>query len=45
VPIPSADAHVAAIALRHGATLATCNTKDFEATGVERIDPWQMSRP
>ena len=39
-PISAADAQIAAICRRSDATLATRNTRDFEATGVEVIDPW-----
>jgi predicted nucleic acid-binding protein len=39
-PITSADGQIAAICRRHDATLATRNTRDFEATGVELLDPW-----
>lgn len=38
-----ADAQIAAICLRHGALLATRNTKDFETSGVELINPWEPS--
>src|SRR5699024_8531994 len=40
-PIATADAQIAAICAASKATLATCNTRDFESTGVELIDPWQ----
>lgn len=39
-PIGVADAQIAAICRHHGATLATRNGRDFEATGVEVFDPW-----
>ncbi|MGM0783797.1 MAG: type II toxin-antitoxin system VapC family toxin [Pseudomonadota bacterium] len=35
-----ADAQIAAICLRHGATLASRNLKDFVGLGVALIDPW-----
>jgi predicted nucleic acid-binding protein len=35
-----ADALIAATALRHHAPLATRNVKDFKATGLTLIDPW-----
>ena len=34
------DLMIAATALRHGASVATRNTRDFAATGVELINPW-----
>lgn len=40
-PISVADAQVAAICRKLNAALATRNTKDFERTGLELIDPWQ----
>jgi hypothetical protein len=40
-PIRVADAQIAAICRKHGATLATRNIADFEGTGVDLIDPWQ----
>jgi predicted nucleic acid-binding protein len=40
-PISVSDAQIAAICRARGAALATRNTKDFEDTGIELIDPWQ----
>jgi len=40
-PISAMDAQIAGICRRHEATLATRNRKDFAATGVELIDPWE----
>jgi len=40
-PISIADAQIAAICRKLGATLATRNTSDFEDTGIELLDPWQ----
>ena len=40
-PISVADAQIAAICRARGAVLATRNTKDFEDTGIELIDPWR----
>lgn len=40
-PIASADAQIAAICAIRKATLATRNTRDFESTGVELVDPGQ----
>lgn len=39
-PIDVADAQIAAICRSREVPLATRNTKDFELTGVELIDPW-----
>lgn len=39
-PIAQADCQVAAIAHSRGASVATRNIRDFEATGVDVIDPW-----
>ncbi|MEP6504389.1 MAG: type II toxin-antitoxin system VapC family toxin [Betaproteobacteria bacterium] len=39
-PISQFDAQIAAIALRHGASLATRNVRDFEGCGLALIDPW-----
>ena len=35
-----ADGQIAAIARRHGATVATRNTADFEHSGIKLINPW-----
>jgi predicted nucleic acid-binding protein len=40
LPIDTADAVIAAIALEHGAQLATRNTKDFTELGLVLINPW-----
>jgi predicted nucleic acid-binding protein len=37
-----AVAQVAAICRDLGATLATRNTREFEETGIELIDPWTL---
>jgi predicted nucleic acid-binding protein len=42
-PIGGFDAQIAAICLSHGAALATRNTKDFQDTGVELINPWHQA--
>lgn len=39
-PIGVADAQIAAVCRGLGATLATRNTKDFEGTGVDLVNPW-----
>ncbi|MCE1172667.1 type II toxin-antitoxin system VapC family toxin [Azovibrio restrictus] len=41
--MPLADAQIAAICLAHRATLVTRNTKDFVATGLRLINPWEDS--
>ena len=41
-PIAGADAMIAAICRWHHAVLVTRNTKDFELTGVDVVDPWQF---
>jgi predicted nucleic acid-binding protein len=40
-PISIPEAQIAAIALAHGATLATRNVKDFEGIGVALVNPWE----
>lgn len=42
VPDPRSerDAMIAATALEHGFTVATCNTQDFVNTGVQLVNPW-----
>lgn len=40
-PIGMADAQIASICRKLRATLATRNTRDFEDTGIEVIDPWE----
>jgi predicted nucleic acid-binding protein len=42
-PISAADAQIAAICRKLGATLATRNTSDFEDAGIDLLDPWQES--
>ncbi len=39
-PIATANAVIAATTLAHGAQLATRNTADFEAIGLELINLW-----
>ncbi|MEY2514747.1 MAG: toxin FitB [bacterium] len=41
-PVSTADAQIAAISRSHDAALATRNVRDFEATGVEILDPWEQ---
>jgi toxin FitB len=40
-PISKLDAQIAAIARANGATLATRNTRDFEACGLRLVNPWE----
>lgn len=42
-PISVADAMIAATARAHGATLATRNLTDFEASGIAVVNPWELS--
>jgi toxin FitB len=39
-PISVADAQIAAICRSTGSRLATRNVRDFEATGIDIVDPW-----
>jgi predicted nucleic acid-binding protein len=41
-PIGVADAQIAAICRDLDAILATRNTADFEETGIELINPWEL---
>jgi predicted nucleic acid-binding protein len=45
LPIDGFDAQIAAICRTHRAALVTRNTKDFQGTGVEIINPWQPAQP
>jgi toxin FitB len=40
--LPVIDTLIAATAIRHGMTLVTRNTVDFQSTGAPLIDPWQV---
>ncbi len=40
-PITTADAQIAAICASRKSALATRNTRDFESTGIDLINPWQ----
>jgi len=40
-PVPAIDSLLAATALSHGLKLVTRNTRDFELTGLEVINPWR----
>jgi len=39
-PLPTIDSLLAATALHHELRLVTRNTRDFEFSGLEVIDPW-----
>jgi hypothetical protein len=43
LPIEGFDAQIAAICRVRGVTLATRNTTDFLETGIDLIDPWQVT--
>ena len=40
--LPVIDTLIAATAIRHGVTLVTRNTGDFDSAGVPLVDPWQI---
>ena len=42
--IEEADCQIAAISRSRGAVLVTRNIRDFEASGVDVIDPWTIAR-
>ena len=42
-PLAQADGQIAAIARCRGMAVATRNTRDFEGTGVDLIDPWSTA--
>lgn len=39
-PLAAIDSLIAALALHHHCTLITCNTTDFDGTGVTIVNPW-----
>lgn len=39
-PRPALDMQIAAIAIQHGMTLVTRNTRDFAGIGVTLVNPW-----
>ncbi|MBT3224644.1 MAG: type II toxin-antitoxin system VapC family toxin [Proteobacteria bacterium] len=41
-PRPPIDTLLAATALQHGLVLATRNVADFEGTGVNLVNPWDL---
>jgi toxin FitB len=40
--LPVIDTLIAAMAIEHGLTLVTRNTRDLASTGVPLVDPWQV---
>jgi toxin FitB len=42
-PIGMADAQIASVCRSFGAILATRNTADFEETGIDLVNPWEVS--
>ena len=42
-PIQEADCQIAAISRSRGAVLVTRNVRDFEATGLDVVDPWTVA--
>ena len=42
-PIEGADCQIAAICRSRGAVLVTRNVRDFEATGVDVVEPWTVA--
>lgn len=42
-PLPAIDSLLAATALHHDLTMVTRNTKDFNYSELEVLDPWQYS--
>lgn len=41
-PMPEMDALVAATAQIHDLTLVTRNIRDFQRTGIDLLDPWEL---
>lgn len=44
-PCSDRDALIAATALVHGMTVITRNIADFQATGVDLLNPWHYGKP
>jgi predicted nucleic acid-binding protein len=42
--LPAIDGLLAATAPRHGLTLVTRNTRDFEGIGLWLVNPWEPTR-
>ena len=40
-PIETKDAMIASIAIQNGATLATCNIRDFDGLGLTLVNPFE----
>ncbi|MDO5031844.1 type II toxin-antitoxin system VapC family toxin [Corynebacterium sp.] len=45
LPISTIDAQIAAVCRSRHAVCATRNTKDFQLTGIELVNPWKSHRP
>jgi len=43
-PISVSDGQIAAVCRCHGAALGTRNVRDFDATGIVVLDPWDEAR-
>ena len=43
IPIDGFDAQIAAVCRVHRVSLCTRNVRDFGATGLEMVDPWQRT--
>lgn len=41
-PLASADAQIAATAIRHGLVVATRNVADYRISGVAIVNPWRL---
>ncbi len=42
-PVQFADAAIAAVAMAHGAEVATRDVRDFEGLGVKLLNPWAVT--